>query len=121
MDLKKIYHVSLVTVAVARVLVWGLPKIGISDPFMVEGFRWHHFHTGLVLLAVSFLLSKNIKKLGIGIGAGLAIDEITLPLYESGLRQFEYWTLYAIVPVAVALALLGFLARKQIKKETAED
>lgn len=103
LGLKKIYLLALATIVIARFLVWGLPKVGVSDPFYVNGFRWHHFHTGLVLLALGLFLPKRFvpRVLVLGIGAGLTIDEITLPLFQAGFEQFTYWSAYAIVPIVI--------------------
>lgn len=111
---KFMYLTTVLTVVIARLLVWGLPKVGISAPFYVEGFRWHHFHTGLVLLALGFLLPKRFtpRVFVLGIGAGLAIDEITLPLFQAGFEQFTYWSAYAIVPIVIILAIWGWRLRK---------
>lgn len=112
---KRTFLITLVTVGVARILVWGLPKVGTSEPFYVNGFRWHHFHTGLVLLALGLLLPKRIvpKILVLGIGAGLAIDEITLPMFQLGLRQFgDYWSAYAMGPIVIILGIWGWFLKR---------
>jgi hypothetical protein len=103
-----IYWIAAATTIITRVSL-GVIQTFFFDPnnyVYVFGWRWHHFYTGIVMTIIGFLIPRPriVRSLLLGVGLGLVIDEIWLPLQLTIFPQITYWSAASFITTAVALA-----------------
>lgn len=98
-------------VLVARTFVTLIAHCTQSCPMIrIEGFHLHHFYYGLGLVLISVLalsLVENVRSrwdaaLVLGIGTGLALDEVGLVLLGA-----HYWSKASIIPILAIGLVVG--------------
>ncbi len=105
--------IALVTIVVVRMLVgfqWSQHFDRLIDSRLGEWY--HHFYTGILILVISMLfLRGEVRPLGVGIGAGLILDQAMLPFYLARLKGIDYWSFRGIGIVVLAFLLFAALQR----------
>lgn len=100
------YIVTLVVILTRLgVLVTG--KLSLVSYNYVGDLRWHHAHTGVVLLVASLLVRKWKKTSHVifALGLGLVVDEPNVVLSWFGAPLFPYWHPTTMLSVVVLLCL----------------
>jgi len=99
--------VSTLTIVGIRLGVWLIPEVDIKLFRRVI----HHFWFGIFFIFLSFPLSAVNHTLGVvalGVGLGLAADELVFMLHGGG-RDKQYWTVpYVVGSAALLLSIASF-------------
>src|SRR5665213_155565 len=103
MVLGYIFVVYVLTIIVARVILWFWPK---HAP-MIGNFQLHHYMYGLVLMALYLIFSYPIL---FAIGAGLFVDEVPLFFIFRGWDwPHDHWKQYHSWQSILGIVLLSLL------------
>lgn len=86
MSTKYLFLITFLTVIVSRAFLWIFRDAAWFAPIVTDS--WHHAYTGVILVIISLLLKKQpkIRFFVLGIGLGLAIDEIVFLLDFVGIH-----------------------------------
>jgi hypothetical protein len=100
---------ALAAILISRLTLWITESVSFNHYVIVNGFRWHHFYSGIICVLIGFLFFRSrpvIRSVLAGAGVGLIIDEITLPLYLAGIGNFSYWSPGALIGVGLGAVIL---------------
>ena len=102
-----LFDICALTMVSIRLGVWFIPEVDIK----VFRATIHHFWFGVILCAVSIPLSSFSHIFGVlvlGVGLGLAADELVFMLRGAG-RDKQYWQMPSVLgSIAVLVVILYF-------------
>ena len=113
--------VVLITIVITRIWAISLFYIFGKDSLAIETIvndSWHHYHVGLVLIVLAFLLSKLKRtRLLLAIGLGIFLEEWPVFLNDLGFgTNALYQTKIDFIAIILIVGFFYVLARILSKK-----
>lgn len=103
-NINKIFRIIFITIALIRLSLLFLLLFFSKQTISIYSDNFHHYYIGLLLCFLAlFKFNKKIKIILLGVGLGLIIDEIMLPLYLLNIWHQDYWSFLGMIPVFIAL------------------
>lgn len=103
--------VATATTLVVRATLLTTEQLSFNHYVFVDSFRWHHVHTGVLVVVLSLALRTHTKawKLIFALGLGLIVDEPNIILSWFGLPLLSYWHPLTLLLVCILLVTIFVL------------